>query len=267
MRLFFSLLVCCAALICSIGCGSDTTSSQNGNSIESLPVRRVVDTIIHTDSIVSKRLLFSKSDSVHEKYSRYIISGKRYTNTYDDSTRVIRYESIDTLVIASFIITMVNPTTLIVKKDTIVQIDTLSGVTKMNSTEKIYRDTVDDVLAVVDTQFTMFVIATTSDFLTGNMAIAGAGGNFPAKSSLLPIHSDSRVQTYGGSVYIIERFTKDNIIRINGSTISPATIAYQHHLGDGVNLHDIAFISETKAYVTQYNSADLLVFNPATGTV
>jgi len=46
-------------------------------------------------------------------------------------------------------------------------------------------------------------------------------------------------------------------------TVTP--IEYQVNLGEGINIHDIAVVSETKAYISCLQSKDLIVFDPKAG--
>ncbi|MBD3421639.1 MAG: hypothetical protein GF398_16100 [Chitinivibrionales bacterium] len=110
------------------------------------------------------------------------------------------------------------------------------------------------------------IVATTSaaDFSAGNVGTFSLVDSIAA-SDLLSISSDNSVKIYNGAVYILERWGKDNIIKFNSGAISSGTVVKQEHIGDAVNLHDIAFVSSTKAYVTQYDAEELAVYNPSTG--
>ena len=83
--------------------------------------------------------------------------------------------------------------------------------------------------------------------------------------NLLQNWTDNDVRTYNGAIFILERYGKDNIIRINGSIISPTTVVYEKNIGQSVNIQDIACISSTKAYVTQLASSKVAIIDPLTG--
>jgi hypothetical protein len=102
----------------------------------------------------------------------------------------------------------------------------------------------------------------TADQSEGNTALydIDSAMSFP---NLLQIDPDNLVKAFNGSVYIIER-TTGNIIKVDGSNISDDN-AGGDHFGSGKNLHDIAFVSSTKAYVTQYDAAEVAVYNPSSG--
>jgi len=87
-----------------------------------------------------------------------------------------------------------------------------------------------------------------------------------AYKNLLSIFKDNDVRTYDGSTYILERYGKDNIIKIVGSAIADSSVAYDKNIGASVNIQDIAFISPTKAYVTQYQNSQIVIFDPSTGS-
>jgi len=87
--------------------------------------------------------------------------------------------------------------------------------------------------------------------------------NYSVRQNLIPgLHTDNVVRAFGGDVYILERFGKDNVIKYNAGKMA---VEYQEHIGEGLNIQDIAVVSETKAYISCYDVSDLIVFNPKTG--
>jgi glutamine cyclotransferase len=101
-----------------------------------------------------------------------------------------------------------------------------------------------------------------ADYTAANFEIISTD-NYSVRQDLIPgLHTDNAVRTNGGDVYILERFGKDNVVKYNTREMA---VEYQEHLGEGLNIQDIAFASETKAYISCYESADLIVFNPNTG--
>lgn len=111
---------------------------------------------------------------------------------------------------------------------------------------------------------TVAATTTAADYSAGNVGTLKLEDNSVAQN-LLAVHSDTYVRTYHGATYIIERLGKDNIIKITGRDIAPAKVDYQVNIGHSVNLQDIAFAKDDKAYITQLQSKDLVIFNPATG--
>lgn len=102
------------------------------------------------------------------------------------------------------------------------------------------------------------------DYTAGNMGLYSISDT-TAYKNLLSIWEDNDIRTYNGAMYVLERFGKDNLLKINGSIINDSTVAYEKNIGASVNIQDIAIISSTKAYVTQYASAQLAIVNPTTG--
>ena len=108
-----------------------------------------------------------------------------------------------------------------------------------------------------------FIAAT--DYLTGSLASISFGPPRVAAPNVASVSPDPLVRWYDGLVYVVNRFNYDNI-----QVLDPAnnfSVVRQFSVGNGANPHDIEFASATKAYVTRYESADLLVVNPSTGAV
>lgn len=105
------------------------------------------------------------------------------------------------------------------------------------------------------------VIATT-DFSSGSFSSLDLGTN-TATNDHLTVHSDATVRTYQDKVYIINRLGQDNVIVLPQDNLS--TPLTQYSTGNGTNPHDMAFVSESKAYISRYGHTQLLVVNPVTG--
>jgi hypothetical protein len=110
-------------------------------------------------------------------------------------------------------------------------------------------------------QRTAFVLA--SDFFTGGF------GTFPLDDPFNVtrvdrrrlVHEDSVARAHGGKVYVVNRLFADNVERLDPAR-GFATEA-QCSTGPGTNPHDIAFVDEHKAYVTLFETADLLIVDPS----
>jgi len=107
-------------------------------------------------------------------------------------------------------------------------------------------------------------IITTTDYSSGNLASI-VEGDTTAEINLLSIHSDNAVTAYGGYAYVIERMGADNIIKLDPDNLSQEGIIYQKSMGNNSNPHDIAFVSENKAYVSRYGDTALWIIDPSTG--
>jgi hypothetical protein len=107
-------------------------------------------------------------------------------------------------------------------------------------------------------------VGISADYSAGNMGqydiLKGT-----SNANLLTIYSDNDVRAFDGCLYVLERYGKDNLLKITGSTISNSTVAYEKNIGASVNIQDIACIDTTKAYITQLGSAQIVIFNPSTG--
>ena len=105
-------------------------------------------------------------------------------------------------------------------------------------------------------------VMTTTDYATGGLSSLDLGTNTAANDHPT-IHSDAVVRTYRGKVYILNRLGQDNVIVLDGDDLqTPLT---QYSTGNGTNPHDIAFVSEEKAYISLYERTQLLIVNPVTG--
>lgn len=106
-----------------------------------------------------------------------------------------------------------------------------------------------------------FVVAT--DFQTGSfgtVTLDDAHSVTQASPARL-LNSDAVARTYGGLVYVVNRFGGDNI-QVLDPAHGFATVS-QCSTGGGSNPNDIAFVSATKGYVTLYADAQLLIMNPS----
>jgi hypothetical protein len=101
--------------------------------------------------------------------------------------------------------------------------------------------------------------AFTSDFSTGSLSVADLASR-AVSLDVSAVGSDAVLRYSGGLLYVVNRFGGDNIQVIDPTTY--ATVR-QFSVGNGSNPQDIVFISSTKAYVSRYGSASLLVVNPS----
>ena len=105
-------------------------------------------------------------------------------------------------------------------------------------------------------------VITTTDYSSGSFSSLDLATN-TATNDHLTIHSDAVVRTYRDKVYVINRLGQDNVLVLDQSDLkTPLT---QYSTGNGSNPHDMAFVSEEKAYISRYGYAELLIVNPVTG--
>lgn len=103
----------------------------------------------------------------------------------------------------------------------------------------------------------------TRDASVGAFALLPLDSPEETRVNLGDVHSDSVAREWGGRIYVINRLSADNIQALDPS--AGYETLWQCSVGNGTNPHDIAFVSEQKAYVSLYGSADLLIVDPSTG--
>lgn len=105
----------------------------------------------------------------------------------------------------------------------------------------------------------------TSDFGTSGRFVVINPDIEIAVPTFANIHSDAVVRFIDGKVFIINRLNRDSILILN------PYIAYlpefEYSVGSGNNPQDIVKVNENKAYITLYNSRNLLVVNPYSGAL
>lgn len=108
-----------------------------------------------------------------------------------------------------------------------------------------------------------FAFVTTTDFETGSASVIWLDGAYTTKKDVVAIHSDAVARYFDGFIYVVNRSGSDNIQILNPAD-GFATVQ-QFTVDNGADPHDIALVSETKAYVTRYNRTDLWIVDPSTG--
>jgi len=110
-----------------------------------------------------------------------------------------------------------------------------------------------------------FAFVTTTDYETGSSAAIWFDGSWTTDIDAASIHSDAISRWYDGLVYVVNRQNGDNI-----QVLDPAggfSTLHQYSTGNGTNPQDIAFSSETKTYITLYDTNHLLIMNTVTGAL
>jgi hypothetical protein len=109
--------------------------------------------------------------------------------------------------------------------------------------------------AALDTKAFTF----TSDFQTGSLSVVNLA-NRAVSLDVASVWLDATLRFHGGLLYVVNRLGGDNI-----QVIDPTNYATlrQISVGNGTNPQDIAFVSPTKAYVSRYADASLLIVNPS----
>jgi len=107
----------------------------------------------------------------------------------------------------------------------------------------------------------MFVA--TTDFTSGSAAIIKDAPSFSVSQPGVSLSSDPAARSYNGKVYVINRFGADNI-QVLDPKENYKTIA-QYSTGNESNPQDIAFVSESQAFISRLGEAKLLIVKPLSG--
>lgn len=111
----------------------------------------------------------------------------------------------------------------------------------------------------------VIVAATVSiDYQAGNVGLFSIENKSNCKN-VLSIFSDNGIRIFDTTVYLLERFGKDNVIMIKGGDISSGTVYNHKNIPNSGNIRDIVFVSPFKAYITAYGGQNLICYNPSTG--
>jgi hypothetical protein len=110
---------------------------------------------------------------------------------------------------------------------------------------------------------TPVAFVTTTDYMTGSystidLSNLSVSKNLPASTGI--IESDNDAVYFNNRVYIINKFGFDNITVLDVSDLSSEV--KQFSTGNGTNPQDMAFVSDTKAYVSLLGSNEVLVVDP-----
>lgn len=102
----------------------------------------------------------------------------------------------------------------------------------------------------------------TTDFSTGALSVIDLDTRQVAVN-VASVHSDATLRVHGSLIYVVNRFGQDNIQIIDPAR-NYATVQ-QFSTGNGSNPQDIVIVTATRAYVSRYGSADLMVVNTLSG--
>ncbi|MEZ4648517.1 MAG: FlgD immunoglobulin-like domain containing protein [Candidatus Eisenbacteria bacterium] len=108
----------------------------------------------------------------------------------------------------------------------------------------------------------LFVL--TTDYATGSSSTVGLLSPWNTQLDVEPVGADPVARYAFGLLYVVNRLGGDNL-----QVIDPATNAtlHQHSVGSGANPQDVSVLSPTRAYLSLYNSTDLIEMNPITGEI
>jgi len=109
-----------------------------------------------------------------------------------------------------------------------------------------------------------FAFITTTDYSTGSSSVIWMNEQYDVDKDVASIYSDAVSCYYNGLIYVINRYGADNIQVLDPE--NGFVTLRQFSVGNGSDPHDISFFDDTKAYVTRYNTNELWVVNPQSGS-
>ncbi len=110
------------------------------------------------------------------------------------------------------------------------------------------------------------VVVIASDYsVSGAVSTVGVLPPWNVDANVASVHSDAVARERGGLIYVLNRLYADNVQVLDPHSGFATLI--QFSVGPGSNPEDIAFVSDTRAYVSRYESAWLLEVDPTTGAV
>jgi hypothetical protein len=109
-----------------------------------------------------------------------------------------------------------------------------------------------------------FAFITTTDYSTGSSSVIHLDGSYTTELNVANICSDAVARYYGDLIYVVNRMGCDNIQVLDPS--DGFSTVRQFSVGTGSDPHDIAFVSETRAYVSRGNETELLIVDPSSGS-
>ncbi len=131
----------------------------------------------------------------------------------------------------------------------------------VNKSSKIEQNSVNDAFFPFSGASKAFIL--TTNYLNSSFSVIDMADTTSVEKDIKPTHGDDGVRYYDGKVYVMNRFGYDCIEVFDADNNFEKVSEFS--TGSGTNPHDIAFISKNKAYVTCYDSTDLLIVNPTTG--
>ncbi len=120
--------------------------------------------------------------------------------------------------------------------------------------------------ARAQTAETDLIFAVTTDYsVSGSCAGIDVLPMWDVETALASVHSDAIARVHGGLVYVVNRLYADNIQVLD--PLDGFSTVRQFSVGPGTNPKDIAFVSDTRAYVSRYETSWMLEVDPTTGAI
>ncbi|MBD3334838.1 MAG: hypothetical protein GF355_04930 [Candidatus Eisenbacteria bacterium] len=108
------------------------------------------------------------------------------------------------------------------------------------------------------------VITLATDFQSaGSLAATETAPPWETDADLTLVHSDCTARVHGGLIYVVNKLGADNVQVVDPAADFATLI--QFSVGAGTNPQDIAVVTPERAYVSRYETNDLLEVDPQTG--
>ena len=121
-------------------------------------------------------------------------------------------------------------------------------------------DSDDNNSTAPDTEEKVVVSTAAADFSSGAHAVIGTESPYDALTELNPDVSNLAVRARGADFF---RFNRDTHTVAKYDIENPETPVWEHSLDDGANPHDLVFLSDSKAYLLQYQKDNGLIVDPS----
>jgi hypothetical protein len=233
-------------------------------NVDTFTVKTTIDS-----SVIKKTITTIKP--ISDSCKNIIIKTDSTFDSISQDSATIYHKTIKKYIRSISLVDSFNTTTNTSHIDTlgILKIDTVSTDSMTVISRKVFRSFSKTTVVSKKQYFSAYLVASTSDYRTGNIGVGHISGDsvLVQYQNLMMIHPDNKIFAYNGSLYLLESFGADRIARFDGPVISPASVKYQVKIGTAVNLHDMAFVNSSKAYLTQYNDSMLVVLNLLSGAI
>jgi len=146
----------------------------------------------------------------------------------------------------------------------VASIGTLSACSSSNDDSSLCEKAGKQALpSVADAPAFAFVSGAAPDFSAGRIERITVGETPALSGCTAGTLSDIRVATDGTAVYEIGRFGLDTLSKFDSETLATE---YQYSLNgtdESANPHDVAFESDTRAYIARYGTSSIWIVDPA----
>ena len=137
----------------------------------------------------------------------------------------------------------------------------IASATNINKSSKKNQTYKNNNNTIINSDTRAFIL--TTDYADSSFSVIDVNNPNIVEKDIASTHGDDEVRYYNGKVYVLNRWGYDQIEVFDAEDNFEKVSEFS--TGAGTNPQDIAFISNNKAYVTCYDTTDLLIVNPTTG--